>query len=368
MNRPKKLIIIVFGLPPGHVGGTEYQTINLARRLSKQINVELIARKHPKYDNTEESDHFKITELKCINIKILLGISFFIKLFFYLFKNRDYDMTLIMNSNHFSLLFFFQKLLFKKKYIVWTRHTKEFTNLSLIKRTIKKKIFTESECVIVQSPNLIPLFEQNFPKINVVSIPNGVDENTKIKFYMRQRNILFVGRLTEQKNIDLLINFAKKHKEYNLSICGSGPEEIRLKSLSANSKNITFYGRVKHEELLKIYKKHSVFVLPSNSEGLANVLLEAMSVGMPVISTSVGGISSLITNKKNGILIDPTEQSLNEALLWLFRDEKRYQNISLNAYKTSKKYNWETVIKQFNSLLKKSMTNYNYQSLRRTRP
>lgn len=142
-------------------------------------------------------------------------------------------------------------------------------------------------------------------------IPNPL--NGKISgIYMEQREkkIVAVGRLVEQKNQKLLINaFAgihKKYIDYFLDIYGEGELENELRQLCAKlgiGKFVRFHGNV--TDVVEQIKNAAVFVMPSYYEGMPNALIEAMSVGMPCIATDCpcGGPHELIDNNVNGILV-----------------------------------------------------------------
>jgi len=95
-----------------------------------------------------------------------------------------------------------------------------------------------------------------------------------------------------------------------------------------------------------------LFVLPSVSEGLPNVVLEAMACSLPVVATSVGGIPEILVNKQNGILVPPRDpMAIATAILELLDNRERRVSIGLNARKfVERKFSLETQVNQFQKL------------------
>ena len=125
-------------------------------------------------------------------------------------------------------------------------------------------------------------------------------------------NILIgtVARLIPSKGIHFLLEAApavlERYPCAVLMIIGSGPEEISLKNLAGRLGivgQVIFTGQV--HNIWDYYAAFDLFVLPTLSEGLAMTLLEAMSFGLPIIASAVGGIPEVITHGKNGYLIQP---------------------------------------------------------------
>jgi len=123
--------------------------------------------------------------------------------------------------------------------------------------------------------------------------------------------ILFVGNLQEVKGINVLIEaFAKispDFPDFRLILIGDGPEKENLKSQISNLKiedKMEFRGQLSLEETRNIMKKCYCLVLPSRSEGLGRVLIEAMALGKSVIGSNVGGIPDLVQDGQNGFLFE----------------------------------------------------------------
>lgn len=163
-------------------------------------------------------------------------------------------------------------------------------------------------------------------------IPNGVDvdlfrpADSDQKRVLREKLqlppgplVVYSGRLVPEKRVDLLITawqrLTTRYPQANLLILGSGPLENELRELAGPA--VHFVGQV--DDVAAYLRAADCFVLPSNSEGLSNSLLEALACGLPAVATRVGGAPDLIEHKKSGWLIDPDdaqqiEQGLDQLL------------------------------------------------------
>jgi len=197
-----------------------------------------------------------------------------------------------------------------------------------------------ADAIIVTSPECRSTLQKYDFRKKLVYIPNGVDTNifhpseskiskdTKIKY-------LFVGRLEPEKNLFMLLESlsrVKKDIPVELTIIGDGSLKKKLFQ-HAKSLNISTYfkGIVPHRDLPALMNKHDVFVLSSIREGHPKVLIEAMSCGMACVGTNVPGISSLISNGKNGLLSDLTVDSLAEKLIIAGMNPVLRKNLGLAA-------------------------------------
>jgi glycosyltransferase involved in cell wall biosynthesis len=193
----------------------------------------------------------------------------------------------------------------------------------------------------------------------VIIAPNGVDfhmvrkitELAKSKNIKKEeKTILFVGRLTKIKGIiDLLIAFkmlSRIDHETKLVIVGNGSLNSFLKSFIVK---YDLLNRVEFVEgvlpwekvIFKYYSRAGIFVLPSYSEGLPSVVLEAMAAEVPVITTPVGDITDLVRHGETGILVEPgNPKALADSLLMVLQDKTLRRKITENALKNVKYYDW----------------------------
>lgn len=141
-------------------------------------------------------------------------------------------------------------------------------------------------------------------------IPNPLKEGLPEPFTgERKHTVVSFGRFEPQKNYALLVKafakFVKNHSDYTLELYGKGHLENDLKTLAKElgiENKVIFHGfcPTVHEKIIDA----GMFVIPSNFEGLSNSMIEALAIGLPVISTDhpPGGARSYITNYENGIL------------------------------------------------------------------
>jgi len=163
-------------------------------------------------------------------------------------------------------------------------------------------------------------------------IPNFV-EVPSIQ-YSRGKKIAFVGRVSVEKGPD---TFAKICATYSdiapICVYGEGP---MLKSLSRSYPAINWYGRV---DMQRHWKDIGLLCITSRSEGLPLVALEALALGIPVVSYAIGGLPQLIEHKRNGWLIPPgaIKQFSNAIEQWLALGHKEKQTMSAFAHQHIKK-------------------------------
>ena len=133
--------------------------------------------------------------------------------------------------------------------------------------------------------------------------------------------ILFVGHPWYTKGVDLLLRafraVSPEHPEYSLRIVGYLPEREQHRALFEGNSRIEFAGPVMPDEVIEQMRACSLLVLPSRSEGMPRVLIEAMASGRPIIASRVGGIPYYVTHGETGLLFDREDV---ETLAKLLRD------------------------------------------------
>jgi glycosyltransferase involved in cell wall biosynthesis len=158
----------------------------------------------------------------------------------------------------------------------------------------------------------------------------------------RELNVLFVGRLEKDKGIyelvKSIIGMRSYEDRFNFHIVGGGDKygwlTGQVKQYKLN--NLKTYGFVKDEiELANLYRQADIFVLPTYHEGFPRVILEAMSYGVPVITTIVGGMRGIMKDKFNCLEIKPkNHKDLIDKLVYALNNYSNLTEIRLSGYNT----------------------------------
>jgi L-malate glycosyltransferase len=207
----------------------------------------------------------------------------------------------------------------KEKYnipYVVTEHSSNFERnlFSKIKLKLAERVFTNSSSNIAVSQQLAHSITNHIGNFNFTIIPNIVDVSFfKPKLDARKSCFQFinVGRLDDNKNqIQLIEAFYKSfrgQKQFRLLLVGDGPAKSKLQAKIVEfemSDQITIYGHASRNEVLNLLQQSDCFVSSSKVETFGVVLIEAMSCGLPVLSTKSGGPESIVISKKLGVLCD----------------------------------------------------------------
>lgn len=146
--------------------------------------------------------------------------------------------------------------------------------------------------------------------------PNGVDTD-KFAFSKNKRSgVLFAGRIHENKGVEVAIKAAilAKQKITLVGPVGTKDEDKKffekIRTAYFDNELVEYAGEKTQDELAEYYKNAGVMILLSESEGMPLTILEAMSTGLPVIGSRIGGIEDIIEDGKNGFLIESRDEKL----------------------------------------------------------
>ena len=186
---------------------------------------------------------------------------------------------------------------------------------------------------------------------NVVQIPNAIDLNLIPKKSTKQfeNQIIFAGRLSKEKGIEILLETATHLPDnYHLLIAGSGPLEEKVRNLADKKTNVHYLGYQSKQNLLSLIQGSDLLIQPSLEEGISSTLLEAMACGTCILASNIEGISEIVENNKNGLLVEPNnrEKLLNKILDLLPKKEKRLR-MANEGLEIVKKYDWKRVGKLY---------------------
>lgn len=303
--------------------GPDYKTLKggVASVLSVYAKYDINFRFLPTYSS----------ENNVVNI-LMFPVKFF-NIVWFLLTQPSYKIVHIHGASRISfyrkyLLFTTVKYILRRK-VVYHIHGAEYHEFidesnSMIKFFIRNML-EKSDAVICLSVQWFDFFDQHYNIKNLYVLNNivspPVHRNAKSDSDKRVA-FLLLGRIETRKGMFDLLEMIKNHKDYFnnkviVKIGGDGEIE-KLKNMIHDYKLETiveYVGWVSGEKKVNLLNSSNVYVLPSYNEGLPISILEAMSYKMPIISTDVGGISTIVKNDKNGKLIIPGEQeALFEAM------------------------------------------------------
>ena len=255
---------------------------------------------------------------------------------------------------HNSVLAWLAQMGLKTRFVASERIDPASTKRGALLRTAINASYAASDATVQQTERALRYFPKRVQKKSVI-IPNPVRVSKEAE--CTAKRIVTAGRLQPEKNQQMLIRaFAevyKHHPDWRLDIYGEGRlrgelqaliEELGLSAcvaLPGNSPKL-------HEEI----KDASLFVLPSNYEGLSNALLEAMMMGLPCISTDCAGSDEAIQNGENGLLVPVgDEAALVRAMREMIENPDRRAAMGRTAKTSADRYRVENVIAEWRKVI-----------------
>ncbi|HCW53829.1 MAG TPA: glycosyltransferase family 1 protein [Clostridium sp.] len=289
------------------------------------------------------------------NVGAMKKMLFFIRSIFKILGNlisNNIDIIHIHLSERGS---FFRKFVvviigrvFRKKIVLHLHgaNFKEFYNNNKFLQKSIRYILLKADSVIVLGDSWNEFVKSIDSSINTYILRNSVKCSNEIVNYDGINvRLLFLAVLIKRKGIFDLINAVSKIKDdidlvnYNIKfiIAGTGEDEKDVKSLVSKlgvDNYFDFKGWVNGRQKVDLIKDSQIMVLPSYNEGLPVSILEAMSYGMPVITTDVGSIKDAVKNEVNGILIDPGDiDKLYLSIKELIINKHKWDEYSRNSKK-----------------------------------
>lgn len=304
-----------------------------------------------------------VPRIKEKKVRALLVPCLFISLYAHLFKLLpQFDFV----HAHWIIPQGIVQSYFRKPYVV-TGHGGDVASLNKgLIRKLKVRCLKHAGYVTVVSQHLknevLKLYNTN--NIDIISMGCKIENFGKqyaVRNYFHQKDkkvILFVGRLAEIKGVTYLIEAMKK-VDAKLVIVGDGTLRESLESQAKEQgEKIVFLGAKTHEELKTIYASADIFVAPSitaksgDQEGFGLVMLEAMASGLPIVASNSGGISDLIHDNINGLLVKEKDvDGIAENINRLIKDQNLYERIASETQKTASKYDYKVIAEKYAKIM-----------------
>jgi len=390
----KKILVIATTFPRWNNDSTPRFVYDLSNRLTSSYNIIVLAPHHKNAKKKETMGKLQIKRFVYFKPEILQKLcydggiipnmrsSFLAKIQMPLLIISEFFASyMVIKSEHIDMVHAhwilpqgFVGVFLKKLLKIPLLTTVHGSDLFPLKNKFFKKlqhfVIKNSDCITVNSNATRDELIKRFPdySFKVAVMPMGVDTDLfkkrnlkKPRKYKKNKILLFVGRLSDQKGLQYLIDSMHDISRYSpnakLLIIGEGPYKKELED-QANKlgveNNLEFLGSMPASDVAKYYNFADIFLIPSLStktgtEALGLSMLEAMASGCAVIGTDVGGIPFVIKNGYNGILVkQKSSNELSHAIITLLKDKKKSQKLGNNAAKFVKEnYSWDKISKDF---------------------
>jgi glycosyltransferase involved in cell wall biosynthesis len=331
------------------VGGLERQAHELSKTLIEHFNLQVFVvsgKIYPRQPNEEIVEGVNVTRYGWRSSKLAKYLFQPFELVSLLWRLREqFD---VFHAHQHSLVSIFAVQfvrLIGKKTVVKLPNVGDYGIPGLRAEAfgrLRCRLLMRSDCLVAMSKESIAeLLTVGYPESRILKVPNGISKQPKSSIsnaceesYNSQCRVVFVGRITSQKGIDVLLRawvIVQKSLpgQARLELWGTGSDGDKLLQLVSDlgiESSVLFRGHV--TEVRSDLREAHIFVLPSAYEGNSNAVLEAMEAGLPVVATALGGTSMQVGPEGSGLLF-PVGDSLRlaEQLIILIKDpaaRKRY--------------------------------------------
>jgi glycosyltransferase involved in cell wall biosynthesis len=235
--------------------------------------------------------------------------------------------------------------------------------LSFYQRTVLKWAFKNAAIVVVLTADDVALVSEKYGvdpnRIRV--IPNASNFRRAVsprEGFHDPFRLLFVGRVVLQKNVPFLLESLRHFVDtyslpIHLDLVGEGEDIQRVKNIISQlnlQSYVTLRGSITGGELEKLYEAADAFVLTSIREGFGQVVLEAMTKGLPVIASNIRSVRTIVEDGTSGLLVNLESERFAKAFNRLLTEKGLYQRLSRGSLESAKRYTMEETINSYISV------------------
>lgn len=325
-------ILVLANVPPGAIGGAEIQSLRLAHCWASAGHSIIIA--GPENLPREEMG-ISILRIPILRAtRFLRGMSYGISTLWLLWsRRRQYDLVYCRFLKEHAFIASIAKLVFRldQPLVSCPACSGNSGDIEKIRNSVYKSfivwVFDHGiSCVNAISQNILEEIRSlGLSNPRFTALPNGVNipqvPHRNI-FCYRPLRIIFVGRLVQQKGLDIFLKAISMQKngdgpDFEVLIIGDGPLRYQLEQTcdALDLKNIVhFIGPLPHDKVLEQLAQSTLFVLPSRFEGMPGALLEAIAEGLPVVVTSCGGSEEIIDASIGWVVPPEDAEALAKAI------------------------------------------------------
>lgn len=358
-----KILLIVPLYPPEHIGGTEIFTKNLVKELAKENEITLLtAGKNKSITKGNLTIHY-IKPYYFNFFRFPQQVHRFLKKIRSL--NEKFDIIVAHMASPAGIIAVRASKLLKIPCVVRLSDLNEELGLKRnykLHRRLLRIVLKEANHIVAINKNMNEYIKRIKPDFKSSVLPQGIELKPVKKPKTKSTKYLInIARLVEFKDHSTLIRamylIHKKYPNYKLIIIGGGPKEKELGKLikHLNLKDIvTITGMISHRETLNLLKNSDIYLHSSVNEAFGRVYLEAMTYGLPIVSTNIGGPADIIKDGVNGFLVPiKNPEALAKKTMELIKNKTLYREISKNNIRDIKKYSFPNIAKKFIQLYTK---------------
>lgn len=370
------ILVISHEYPPIGGGGANACLFLSREYLRQGHSVTVVTANYKELPLEETKDGVRIIRVKAKRTKE--DKSTFLEMFSYL-KSAYFFVDKLVKKEHFDICQIFFGIPsgpigihLKKKYGIpyvvrfgggdIPGAQKRFTLMYKILSPFIRDIWKNADALVANSETLkekAMAYENRYP---IDIIPNGVDsvfftrDDNKRNNNSEVINILFVSRLIKGKGLQHIIPHLRKINgkvKAHLTIVGDGPYKEELIKITRESKQtefVSFVGKKNKQELWEYYNNSDLFILPSESEGMPNVVLEAMSMGLPIVMTPCGGSKELIDG--NGV-VSGVDSFIEKLEMLCIDGDMRSEMSEISRKRACEHFSWQQKASHYVSIFEK---------------
>ncbi|MFZ2491710.1 MAG: glycosyltransferase family 4 protein [Thermoanaerobaculia bacterium] len=242
------------------------------------------------------------------------------------------------------------------------------SRLAAFYRYVTPRAYRAADLVVALSPYMADFAVAGGAR-RVEVVPNGIDgrelglagtTTTHAGAQEGPLRLLYVGRLSVEKGVEHLLAacelLSNRGVAYSLTLVGAGPRLEPLRRAAAAHPEIRFLPARERAELGAIYSSADLVCIPSLSEALPGVALEALVAGTPVLATDTGGNRFIVVDGENGVLVQPgSAVAIADAIEALARDRGRLQRLARNSVASAERFRWDVVGARLTALIREHL-------------
>ncbi|MGO8882298.1 MAG: glycosyltransferase family 4 protein [Streptosporangiaceae bacterium] len=367
-NSSRSIVHISSSYPPA-LGGAEQVIQSIARNQHKLgMQVRVLTSDQGRNDLLQEDELFPVSRLKSVNIAHTPIIPSLLPRLLNL--DRSSIIHLHVSCAYTPEIVWIYARIRSRPYVAHVhldvlRSGRAGSLLGPYKLLLLRRVLRDATVVLVPTSDYRQLIcdKYGIPQERVVVSGCGTEhviaERPKsLSGERKERRLLFVGRLSVQKNIPLMLEaiavYVRKYgDEVSLAIVGEG--EIRpavqsqIKRLGLGDV-VTLHGRLHGEALQSAYEDSDLLLLTSANESFGLVFIEAMTKGLPIVSVNIPAVRNVVINGVNGLLAESTPETVAAAIHTLLVDKVLYSAVSRNNLAKSRDYDWKAIAEDLASV------------------